>query len=446
MWQELSLQTRINVLLALVLTLGLAINIARLALEAGPRVQAEDQSVIRLARAFVDTIVTGLNEAPDPDAQLNRIVADLSRLRHVSVFRQSAPPPQGADLPDGESRAPAWFVSLVHPEQMSVSVPLTIAGRPDVLVITAHPDDEIAEIWDGIITQLVIGPVIAVVLFLFTTRVVGSALAPLQQLSRAMSAIEEGAYDARVMPGGAPELAALCRKLNHLAATLGGAVEDKRRLAERTVSLQDQERKEIARELHDEFGPHLFALRAHASALMRLPDSGAVDVGAMRRHGQAILDQVNAVQQFNRRILERLRPVGLAELGLREALGALVRLWRESHPDISIATDISPSLGATGETADLTIYRIVQEALTNVFRHADANTVNVTIAPAGERGGRAYTMVQVRDDGRGLGDDHKLGFGLVGMRERLRALGGTLDIASAGAGVTVEAMVPADAG
>jgi two-component system sensor histidine kinase UhpB len=155
---------------------------------------------------------------------------------------------------------------------------------------------------------------------------------------------------------------------------------------------------------------------------------------------------VNALQQFNRRILERLRPVGLAELGLREALGALVRLWRESRPDVAIATDISPALATSGETADLTIYRIVQEALTNVFRHADASTVNVTIAPAGQRGGRAYTIVRVCDDGRGLGANHKLGFGLVGMRERLRALGGTLDIASVGKGVTVEAMVPADAG
>jgi two-component system, NarL family, sensor histidine kinase UhpB len=446
MWQELSLRSRINALLVLVLTLGLALNVARLALEAAPRVQAEDQSVIRLARTFVDTIVTGLNEASDPDAQLNRTVADLSRLRHVSVFRQSAAPPPGTDRPDDESRAPAWFVSLVHPEQMSVSVPLVIAGRPDTLVVTAHPDDEIAEIWDGIVTQLVIGSAIAAILFLITTRVVGRALAPLQHLSQAMSAIEDGAYGARVTPGGAPELAALCRKLNDLAATLGGAMDDKRRLAERIVSLQDHERKEIARELHDEFGPHLFALRAHASALVRLADAGTVDVGATRRHGHAILDQVNALQQFNRRILERLRPVGLAELGLREALGALVRLWRESHPGVAIVTDISPSLGTAGETADLTIYRIVQEALTNAFRHAEASTVNVTISPAGQRNGRAYTRVRVCDDGRGLGDDHKLGFGLVGMRERLRALGGTLDIASAGAGVTVEAMVPADAG
>ena len=88
MWQKLSLRARINLLLALVLTLGLAANIARLVLEAGPRVQAEDQSVIRLAREFIDTIVAGLNEAPDPEARLNQIVHDLNRLRHVSITRQ----------------------------------------------------------------------------------------------------------------------------------------------------------------------------------------------------------------------------------------------------------------------------------------------------------------------------------------------------------------------
>ena len=88
MWQKLSLRARINLLLALVLTLGLAINVARLVLEAGPRVQAEDQSVIRLAREFIDTIVAGLNEAPDPEARLNQIVHDLNRLRHVSITRQ----------------------------------------------------------------------------------------------------------------------------------------------------------------------------------------------------------------------------------------------------------------------------------------------------------------------------------------------------------------------
>src|ERR1700760_881445 len=85
MWQRLSLRGRINLLLALILTLGLAINVARLALEAAPRVQAEDQSVTRLAREFIETIVVGLHEAPDPEARLAQIVGDLKRLRHVSI-------------------------------------------------------------------------------------------------------------------------------------------------------------------------------------------------------------------------------------------------------------------------------------------------------------------------------------------------------------------------
>ena len=250
-------------------------------------------------------------------------------------------------------------------------------ARPTALVITSIPNDEIAEIWDGILTQIEVGSAVAVVLFLITMLVIGRALAPLQALSQAMTKIEAGAYDVRVAPGGAPELAAICTRLNHLAATLGDAVEEKRRLAERAVSLQDLERKEIARELHDEFGPYLFALRAHVGALMRQADVHEPDKAALRRHGGAILDQVNALQQLTRRILEKLRPVGLAELGLREALGALLRLWNESHPDVTIATTISDKLRETGETADLTIYRVVQEALTNVFRHADATEINV---------------------------------------------------------------------
>jgi two-component system sensor histidine kinase UhpB len=451
MWQRLSLRARINLLLALILALGLAINVARLVLEAAPRVQAEDQSVTRLAREFIETIVTGLNEAPDPDARLDQIVHDLKRLRHVSITLQGdesalfAPADETGDAPS----VPAWFVALIHPEKTSVSVPVSIHGKPTALVITSIPNDEIAEIWDGIITQLEVGTAVAVALFLITMMVVGRALAPLEALSQAMGRIEAGSYDVRVEPGGAPELAAICTRLNHLAMTLGEAVEEKRRLAERAVSLQDVERKDIARELHDEFGPYLFALRAHVGAVMRLAEAREPDTNALRKHGSAILEQVNALQQLTRRILEKLRPVGLAELGLREALGALLRLWNESHPDVTIETTISPSLGDTGETADLTIYRVVQEALTNVFRHAGATEVNVSIAPAerpaGLRDRCDYALVRVCDNGRGLQVDQKFGLGLTGMRERLLALGGTLTVASSESGVTVEAMVPTGA-
>jgi two-component system sensor histidine kinase UhpB len=449
MWQKLSLRARLNTILALVLMLGLAINIARLLLEAGPRVQAEDQSVVRLARGFIETLVAGLNETPDPDARLNRIIEDFNRLRHVSIARENQAVEAKAGPDDGPNGPPAWFVALVHPERTAVSVPVTINGKPGSLVITSHPNDEMNEIWDGIVTQVLVGSAIAAALLLITMTVVGRALAPIHALTDAMTRIELGDYDTRVKPDGPPELAAIGNKLNHLAAALGDAVEDKRRLAERVVSLQDVERKEIARELHDEFGPYLFALRAHISSLMRIAESREPDVVSLRKHGSAIWEQVNALQQFNRRVLEKLRPVGLAELGLREALGALLRLWREAYPEVVIETAISPSLGEPGETADLTIYRIVQEALTNVFRHADATRIDVTIDPADlplatTRGRRGSVLVRVRDNGSGLLRDHKHGLGLFGMRERVMALGGTVAVESGDGGVTVEAVVPYD--
>jgi two-component system sensor histidine kinase UhpB len=454
MWQKLSLRARLNALLAFVLMLGLVINIARLVLEAGPRVQAEDQSVIRLARELVETLVVSLNETPDPDARLGRIIQDLNRLRHVSITRLDDAPevrPLAADDREGgrePSSVPGWFVALIHPEMTAVNMPISIHGKPGSLVITSHPDDEMKEIWDGIVTQVQVGSAIAVALFLMTMLVVSRALAPLQSLSEAMANIEAGGYDTRVKPGGSPELAAICAKLNHLAAALGDAVEEKRRLAERAVSLQDAERKEIARELHDEFGPHLFALRAHVTSLIRTAETSGPNAEALRKRGTAMLDQINALQQFNRQVLERLRPVGLAELGLYEAISALLRLWGESHPEVAIETAISRSLGETGETTELTIYRVIQEALTNVFRHARATRVEIIVAPAATLRGVASRIdseavaVRVSDNGAGLPADHKQGFGMIGMRERVLALGGTMTVASTSGGVAVEALIP----
>src|ERR1700728_4731791 len=130
-WQRLSLRGRLNTLLALIMVLGLVINIARLLLDAAPRVMAEDQSVIRLARGFVETLISGLNEAPDPEATLERIVEGLQQLRHVSITRDPAPRSTSvAPGPPGISgetqQVPEWFVALIHPEQTTVSLPIEI--------------------------------------------------------------------------------------------------------------------------------------------------------------------------------------------------------------------------------------------------------------------------------------------------------------------------------
>ncbi|MBN9043952.1 MAG: histidine kinase [Rhizobiales bacterium 62-47] len=450
MWQQLSLRTRLNLLFALVLVVGLAANIGRLVLEAGPRIQAEDDSVLRLAREFVDASISDLKGSADPEAKLTTIVDGLQKLRHVSVTHERAgerivAAPGDAALGKGRFDAPPeWFVSLVRPEQTSVRIPIAVEGKSyGSLLIASHPSDEIAEIWDGIVTQLEVGSAIAAALLLITMIVVSRALAPIQSLADAMTGIEAGHYDTRVTPTGSAEIAAICAKLNHLAGTLGEAVAEKQRLAERIVTLQDDERSEIARELHDEFGPYLFALRAHATSLMRLADGAKPDLEGIRKHGSAMLEQVNALQQFNRRVLDKLRPAGLSELGLREALAALVRFWRDAHPGVVVEMQVSDALGAIGETAELTIYRVVQEALTNAFRHSGATQVAIAIeAIPGSTRLAPAARVSVSDNGDGLPSEHKLGLGMIGMRERVMALGGTMHVASTSAGVTVEAIIP----
>ena len=128
MWRKFSLQTRLNLLVALVLVLGLAANIGRLVLEAGPRIQAEDDSVIRLAREFVDASVADLNGSSDPETKLAQIVDGLQKLRHVSVTlardgasEDRAPaddPAPGVDAP------PEWFVAMVRPEPTRLRIPV----------------------------------------------------------------------------------------------------------------------------------------------------------------------------------------------------------------------------------------------------------------------------------------------------------------------------------
>ena len=272
-----------------------------------------------------------------------------------------------------------------------------------------------------------------IVALLVTSLLVGRAVKPIGVASATLARLEAGDYGARAEAGGPPEIRDLNAKINSLAERLGDLKRDNSELAERVFAAHDEERQVIAHELHDEFGPHLFGLRASAAALTKKVG----DDPAARAAASAIEAQVEALQGQNRRILADLRPAALEELGLAEALEALVAHWRRAEPSVAVSLDVDPRVDMMNEQASLMAYRFVQEAMTNAFRHAGATRIDVSLrfeTPVlGQRqddGGLAGLVIRVADDGRGLQGEIEAGMGLAGMRDRVRLLGGRVTIRS----------------
>jgi two-component system sensor histidine kinase UhpB len=186
------------------------------------------------------------------------------------------------------------------------------------------------------------------------------------------------------------------------------------------VSLQDDERQDMARELHDELGPLLFGIRANTVALLESIPPGQAK---SRDAAAGILQSVEALQQSNRRILDRLRPLYIQELGLERSIRTLLQNVNAQAPDLEVTSQIGAGLNDVDGPLSQTIYRVIQEATTNVLRHAAAKTMHV----AAEFDGRDVT-VEISDDGIGFPADRMFGRGLTGMLERARALSGSLEL------------------
>jgi len=371
--------------------------------------------------------VQNVKPGADAPARLAALAASLDRLRHVRVA-YAAP---GADFARAPSRRgpPAVFVALVAPRAVSATIPVEIAGQPaGAFRIEGDPAGELQELWDSLVTLALDGAASAALGFAIVYLATGRALAPLGRLNAGLAALGRRDYDARLAGGAAPELAPLLERFNALGDSLSRAEQENRALRARLVSIQDEERKEIARELHDEIGPHLFAARAQA---------GAARTAAPAPHLDGLVETLDALQAVNRRILDRLRPAALEELGLGPALAALGRFF-ERHPGtlrVSVEVGPLPPLDAGLETA---LYRIAQEALTNVARHAGAAEARVTLRA------EADVVLRIADDGRGLDPRTPPGRGQIGMRERAAAYGGALALrANAPRGLVVEASFPA---
>jgi two-component system, NarL family, sensor histidine kinase UhpB len=223
-------------------------------------------------------------------------------------------------------------------------------------------------------------------------------------------------------------------------ARLAQALAENQRLAQQYVDMQESERKALARDLHDELGQYLNAIKLDAVSIR---ESTAVPPG-VRDVSRAMIANIDRVYDVVTGLIRQLRPVGFDDLGFAAAVEHCVDDWRSRLPQTSIELSASGDFAALDESRGLVLYRLVQEALTNIARHSRATRVEIRI-DAG-RSTNAARCVEILIADNGVGADlgaPRLGLGLVGMRERVSALGGSISLASErGAGFQVKATVP----
>jgi two-component system sensor histidine kinase UhpB len=217
---------------------------------------------------------------------------------------------------------------------------------------------------------------------------------------------------------------------------LAAALAENRELAQQHLQMQESERKHLARELHDELGQYLNAIKLDAVAIREGAGSEDSPAGLAAARTVNAVDHVHAVVND---IIRRLRPAGLDELGLVAALENCVDQWRQRLPQTRFTLSLSGSLDDLGESMNLTIYRLIQEGLTNSFKHAAAGRIDISLSRA------SAVLLTVADNGRGAAVAARSGgFGLSGMKERVELMGGTFSVESSpGKGFAIEARIPA---
>jgi two-component system, NarL family, sensor histidine kinase UhpB len=435
-----SLRPQLILLTTFVLLLSLGVGGVLAYGYARGKVQTEMRAAIAVGERMARNAIDDAGLAADPDRQLRQLVADFDGDRHLraSWIGTTGAVIASSRLGKALDPAPEWLYRLLSGRAKTVrlSLPAALDDRGHIQ-IEADPHNEIAEAWDELeLTLTILGIFCGLVLSL-TSIALGYALRPLEKLSAAFARVGEGDYGQRVAERGPLELTRLCRGFNRMLDRLSGMEGHNRRLQEQLAAVQEEERADLARDLHDEVGPLLFAVGVDSAMIKRLAErEGRADIVS---RSAAIGEATEQMQKHIRAMLGRLRPGVLLDVGLRQAVDNLLAFWRARQPDIIFS--VSLAVVPTGPSVEKAAYLVIQEGLSNAIRHGRPNRIEIEVARNGHD-----IVVGVRDDGRGLGAiNHMPGHGLVGMDERIRALGGTLTVQDRiGGGVSILARLPED--
>ena len=437
----MSLRFRLNLLIGVMFVTILVLGTALVIHNARNAVLEETQSTARLALQLLEVAYASADPSSQTalQARLHREMQDMDSARHlqVALIEGDRELPLAAAAAPADARAPQWFARLVAPAETEFrrTVANALGGHAELLV-RADAADEIAESWEDARTVLGLVLVVSLIAMGLFYVTIGYWLRPVERIVAAMHGIEQGDYRARLPAFALPELRGVAAKFNHMAEVLDRSREENRRLTQQTLAIQEGERRALARELHDELGQSITAIRAVAASI---DETGRKDPAAVASAAGTITDIASRMYSAVRGMMRRLRPVVLDEFGLARALEELVDGWNERHADAFCRLSTAPELADLPDTVSIHVYRIVQEGLTNASKHSRATDVEVLLGHSA-----AALHLTIRDNG--VGFDHAaahLGLGLRGMRERVEALRGELNLVTdLGHGVAIEIALP----
>jgi two-component system sensor histidine kinase UhpB len=412
---------RILLISAVILFVGGAISVW----QARKAVSKEVDSSIGLALALIKI---GIGTTTMHKTDWMRSLSSLEQTRHLKIQLKTS----SGELINLSNRSlqnteqnetpPTWFINLVESDYPKIEYQIeTVSSNHLILIIQADPLDEISEVWQETITFFMILLLLVLLTFLSVHLVLDKTLLAIQSIVEHLKGIEIGNYKNKLSDFSTQEYADIASAINHMTDVLDHTQQQNRTLTQHSLSIQEDERRRLSQELHDEFGQSLTAIKVMAvTAAHEQTDTKKITASITK-----ICDHLMVVV---RSMMKQLHPLILTELGLKATLEDIVNQWKSRNALISFTLYCDSAVDNLEPTIVIQIFRVIQESLTNIIRHAGAMhvTINITLTENPD-----VLELLIIDDGQGYeAGKATSGFGLLGMAERVKLLGGSFTIKS----------------
>jgi two-component system sensor histidine kinase UhpB len=426
----MSLKFRLNLLitllsLAFILVVGsILVNDTRTSIR--ERVEAASRVTVQL----LDTVIisSALNpEYGQTDKVLQSFLQSLGYVRssHIvlydisgNVLYTSPPSTYKADV-----QAPKWFEKMVQPPVETVERRI----RYGTLVVSSSAAGSIREAWSGFRQLMWVGLFFFVMLNLMVYALLSHSLKPIKPILTSINRMERGDLSTRLPTFTLPEFNRIGHSLNRMAESLAmeRQLEENRQLTQLIQNHIEDERRSLARELHDELGQYVTAIKTFAVAIANKAKDKSPDIAA---NAQTIVGAANQIYEGMHSIIRQLRPGALDNLGLSETLRDAMHYWQTLHASVRFELKLNGQLDDLGESLNINVYRIVQESINNALKHAQAKSIEVSLTLLENE-----LQLLIKDDGVGMNlasVDQSQHFGLLGIRERVQGFHGSFSLLS----------------